>query len=181
MKIAKALTVILATLAIATASQATTLNSGNPIDSSYVPQSFSVNGTGATYTYTGSLQNNTELTFTFFDTGRLLTGPLTSTGTLGAMTFTSVAAMNSTTTNGASPVFVLSSLSPNVAFGSVVFENRSGVAESFTALFSGVHFGAGSITTAVASVPLPPAMILFASGLIALAGFGAYRKNRDQA
>jgi hypothetical protein len=56
-----------------------------------------------------------------------------------------------------------------------------------------IHDGVGSITTAVltssrnsfeagnfSAVPLPPTFLLFASGLIALAGFAVYKKARSQ-
>ena len=59
----------------------------------------------------------------------------------------------------------------------VVFHDLGGYITSAVLTSSQNSFEAGNFS----AVPLPPAFVLFASGLIAMAGFSMYKKARDQA
>jgi hypothetical protein len=63
----------------------------------------------------------------------------------------------------------------------ILIKNVSGFSETFAAYFLSIikQVGCGSVvgvTAEISSVPLPPAFLLFASGLVALGGFAARKK-----
>lgn len=70
-------------------------------------------------------------------------------------------------------------------FYTLTIENWTDKVESFTARFYAIikqgQGGGVKIRYEASAVPLPPSFLLFASGLIALAGFAAYKKVGGQA
>jgi hypothetical protein len=82
-----------------------------------------------------------------------------------------------TVLSGSLPVLVTA----NIGSGKTVIENLSSLDVSFSSYLKATR-GLSGITATynVSSVPLPPAFLLFASGLIALAGFAAYKKAGSQ-
>ena len=190
MKIAKLLSIAIAALTISTAAQATnivtiTLPGTTTSASTFAP--VAANGAGGTeYVLQGLLASNTKIVFDYLASAsgidHLLSGNLASQGQLGLGPLVA-SSSNGLTQNGVLPVITTAFMFGGFAAnGTVTLENLTGAAESFTAMFTTPNLGTntGTIYTLVSGVPLPPAMILFASGLIALAGFGAYRKNRGQ-
>ncbi len=78
------------------------------------------------------------------------------------------------------PVLVTASITGTTGIATI--KNLSPTAVNFFSFFTGVQGLSGITANAVISqVPLPPAFVLFASGLIALAGFSMYKKASNQA
>ncbi len=80
------------------------------------------------------------------------------------------------------PLAVMADLTEET--GTAIIENKSSAVASFSSLFKAFVFGDnGSLTVSynVTAIPLPPAAVLFLIGLLSMAGFGLYRKAREQA
>ena len=63
--------------------------------------------------------------------------------------------------------------------GTATIKNSSSSAIKFIVYFLSNQASLNIKTSYVASAPLPPAVILFASGLLSLVGFASYRKRRN--
>jgi hypothetical protein len=83
-------------------------------------------------------------------------------------------------------IIVLAKLDLDNSLGIAIIKNLSSVSASFHSIFNAeidnpTYGGNVLVSYGVTPVPLPPAFLLFASCVIALAGFSMYRKARSQA
>lgn len=186
MKLARLLAfALIAGLAFSSAAHAVTVtdNLGNVVAGEGPFSTPSAAAKNYSFAATGTLAAGTEIVFTYTATGGVpAAGNLTSEGSLGAAPLVTTASNGSAMTSGALPVVVTANLGTNT--GTITIENLTKTAESFTAYFlSLVTEGkavAVTVTAAVSAVPLPPTLVLFASGLLAWIGFAAYKKRSNQ-
>jgi hypothetical protein len=108
-------------------------------------------------------------------------GPTASVGALDGSGFVPLTTDPVTVT--ALPIIVTAGLGP--VSGTTVIENLSStLSATFSSAFQAVATtGPGELVVSYneTSVPLPPAFLLFATGLAALAAFGAYKKVKNVA
>jgi hypothetical protein len=180
---------------LASPSRAATLNLGTlSAGSSGTGTSYSGMTTSFTDTMNGTLAANSEVTFTYNYTG-LTPAALSMTGigsNSGGLAYTSVSGFNSngtllygtqnqSTSSPTLPIFVTASLTPSSGTASTTIVNASSSSVNFSSIFQDIIFSisSGALTSSykVSAVPLPASLVLFASGLLALAGFAAYRKK----
>ena len=188
-------------LAFGSSANAATVNSST-VGSLPTPSgSYSTSGTGAfgsiADTLSGSLNPNTQITILYTYTNlnpAYLIETATGSNGLGQAISSLVAtdnggaytqlSNNHTSTSASLPILATANFSQNN--GTVVFKNLSSTeAAGFSSVFNSIFLGNGGASILVSynitNVPLPPALILFASGLIALAGFSMYKKASAQA
>jgi hypothetical protein len=141
----------------------------------------------------GVLENNTQILITYTATN-VLTSPLfyltqgsAAPGSLIGDVRNSISSWNVSTwpAMSTSYVFTPTGLLTGTLVDTILIKNTSGKAEAFAAYFLSViaQFGCNpsvGVTAVISSIPLPPAILLFGSGLMGLAGFSKSRKARKQ-
>jgi hypothetical protein len=132
------------------------------------------------YTATGKVAADTEAVFTL-SASSLPAGLLSAAGSLGknaSLVSASASSIGTLSSIGSLPVIAVAYLTGGYA--TVTIENLTSKAEAFTTYFTDAITKGKSVfnvSYTVSSVPLPETALLFATGLIALAGF-AYRKKQ---
>ncbi len=140
------------------------------------------------YSSTGKLAADTKVVFTLTSTGTA-PGSLTSSGNFNSLTNNGAGATSTgglvtgSNTSSLLPIIAVSNLGNNSSTATITFTNLSRITQSFAAYFSailGSAKGTFTVAYAVSAVPLPSALVLFASALILLAGL-RMKKARNQA
>ena len=177
MNIIRVLAIMVAVLSVSATAQAANIGLVTPA-SVLAP----ISGGNTPLQIDGTLQSGAEVTFDYIASGPFISGTLTSSGQLGGgLVTTSSSTGGGVATSGALPVITMAYMNPGaVGIGTVTFANLSGSDQSFSAIFKGLtlgQFGSATVFAVVSAVPLSSAFIFFVTGLLALAGFAAYRKN----
>jgi hypothetical protein len=146
------------------------------------------------YSENGTLAPETQVIFTYVATNVqnvLLHEEAAGVGANGAPPLlfnpSQPSSQSSPQISGALPVLLTAYFTPTVPgvgtlTGQITLQNLTNSVKDFSAIFvSFLTMAAGGgrvlVSAQASSVPLPPAVLLFASGLIAMAGFGAYKKG----
>ncbi|MDR3450305.1 MAG: hypothetical protein P4M15_11270 [Alphaproteobacteria bacterium] len=158
-------------------------SSNNPMTSYDLGYGFIPAGSKITFTYvitpplTGSVEANGNYSFV---AGNSL---FTITSSNGAATEYKTNLINHATTTIAPPAAlpVLTSANISSGIGKTVITNLSNSVVGFSSYFlsliaPGSHL---SVTYNVSAIPLPESVVLFASALMALAGFSLYRRRHQ--
>ena len=135
--------------------------------------------TSFNYAASGVLPANSEIIFTY--SANMTGGYNLAAGGNNVVANASVASFGGPQTSSPAPVIAYANLGAGAA--SISIDNTTSTAESFKAMFSS-FFASGNpssftIGREVSAVPLPASFMLFGTGLVALFGFSALRKNRD--